>query len=98
MKKLFISQPMNGLTDEEILNTREKVKTLVEEKIGEPVELIDSFIQGAPSLAKPLWWIGKSLELMSEADVVYFADGWREARGCLLEHHAATQYGYTIIT
>ena len=26
MKKLFISQPMRGLTDEEILKTREEIK------------------------------------------------------------------------
>ena len=56
MKKLFISQPMNGLSDEEILSTREKAKSIVEEKLGEEVEVIDSFIKDAPKKAPPLWW------------------------------------------
>lgn len=43
MKKLFISQPMRGKTDEEILETREKAIKKAEKQVGEPVEVIDSF-------------------------------------------------------
>lgn len=49
MMKLFISQPMNGLSDEEILKQREEAKKIVEYILGEEVEVIDSFIQGAPT-------------------------------------------------
>ena len=35
MKRLFISQPMKGLTDEEILKTREKAIKSAEKKLGE---------------------------------------------------------------
>ena len=41
MKKLFISQPMRGLTDEEILKTREEIKTRAEIVIGEEVKIIN---------------------------------------------------------
>ena len=41
MKKLFISQPMNGKTNEEILAVREKAIKSAERNIGEPVEVID---------------------------------------------------------
>ena len=61
MKKLFISQPMRGKTDEEILAVREKAIKSAEEMIGEPVEVIDSFFQSAPADARPLWFLGKSL-------------------------------------
>lgn len=27
------------------------------------------------------------------ADVVYFAPGWKEARGCRIEHECAKEYG-----
>lgn len=97
MKKLFISQPMNGKTDEEILKEREKAIKQVEELLKEPVEVIDSFFQNAPAEARPLWFLGKSLELLSTADVVYFAKGWQEARGCKIEHECAVQYNITII-
>ena len=33
MKRLFISQPMNGLTDEEILMARQKAIKSAEEKL-----------------------------------------------------------------
>lgn len=54
MKKLFISQPMRGKSDEEILMEREKAIKAAEELVGEPVEVIDSFFQNAPADAKPL--------------------------------------------
>lgn len=83
MKKLFISQPMKGKSDEEIL--------------AEPVEVIDSFFQSAPADARPLWFLGKSLELLSTADVVYFAKGWEKARGCKIENTCAIEYGITVL-
>ena len=55
MKKLFISQPMRGKTDEEILAEREKAIKSAEEMIGEPVEVIDSFFQSAPADARPVF-------------------------------------------
>jgi hypothetical protein len=97
MKKLFISQPMRGKTDEEILREREKAITAAERELGEKVEVIDSFFQDAPAEAKPLWFLGKSLELLSTADVAYFVPGWEEARGCRIENTCAVEYGITVI-
>lgn len=92
MKKLFISQPMKGKTDEEILAVREKAIRSAEKMLGEPVEVIDSFFQSAPADARPLWFLGKSLELLSTADVAFFAEGWNEFRGCKIEHTCAVEY------
>ena len=92
MKKLFISQPMRGKSDEEILAERKKAIETAEKVIGEPVEVIDSFFEKAPVNAKPLWFLGKSLELLADADVAYFAPGWEGARGCKIEHTCAVEY------
>lgn len=97
MKKLFISQPMRGKTDEEILSVREKAIASAERHLGEKVEVIDSFFKNAPVEAKPLWFLGKSLELLSTADVVYFANGWEEARGCRIENICAIEYGIELM-
>ncbi len=97
MKKLFISQPMKGKTDEEILAVREKAIKSAEEKLGEPVEVIDSFFQSAPADARPLWFLGKSLELLSTADVAFFAKGWEDARGCKIENTCAIEYGIDVV-
>ena len=97
MKKLFISQPMRGKTDEEILNERELAVNAAIEELDDEVEVIDSFFQAAPVDAKPLWFLGKSLELLADADVVYFAPGWQDARGCRIEHMSAIEYGIPMI-
>lgn len=97
MKKLFISQPMRGKTDEEILNERDLAVYAAIEELDEEVEVIESFFQGAPADAKPLWFLGKSLEMLAEADVAYFAPGWKDARGCRIEHMSAVEYGIPVI-
>lgn len=93
MKKLFISQPMRGKSDEDILAERNKAIKTAEKLIGESVEVIDSFFESAPVDAKPLWYLGESLKLLAEADVAYFAEGWQDARGCKIEHTCAVEYG-----
>lgn len=98
MIKVFISQPMKGKTDEEILKERQAAVEMVKETIDKyfndvEVQVIDSFFQGAPADAKPLWFLGKSLELLSTADMAVFAPGWDQARGCKIEHECAVQYG-----
>lgn len=100
MKKIFISQPMRGLTDEEILNKRQEIKKNAEKVIKEPVELIDSFIEDYPKeIYKhiPVFYLGKSIQFLSQADIAYFGGDWKNARGCLIEHEVAVQYGIEII-
>lgn len=99
MKRLFISQPMRGKTDEEILAVRERAIASAKKYLGEneEVEVVDSFFQNAPTDARPLWFLGKSLELLSTADVAYFAKGWEDARGCKIENTCALEYGIDVI-
>ena len=97
MKKLFISQPMKDKTNEEILKVRNEAIKSAENYLGEKVETIDSFFQNAPAEARPLWFLAKSLELLSTADVAYFAKGWETARGCKIENQCAIEYGIDVI-
>ena len=97
MKKLFISQPMKDKTDEEILAVREKAIQAAKEVVGGDVEVLDSFFQGAPHDAKPLWFLGKSIQLLSTADVAYFVGKWREYRGCKAENYLCKEYGIKTI-
>ena len=97
MKKLFISQPMRGKSDEQIIAERRTAIQTAMRYLNEDVEVIDSFFKAAPHDANPLWFLGKSLELLSTADVVYFADGWQDYRGCKIEHDCAEAYGIKIL-
>lgn len=96
MTKIFISQPMNGKTTEEIENKRNYIiGRLVSQfaRENERIEIIDSFFKDTRYDTKPLWYLGESIKLMSEADIVFFCDGWQTARGCQIEHDCALEYG-----
>lgn len=97
MTRIFISQPMRGKTDDEIKQERKRIADICTHKYNENIEIIDSFFEGSPHDAKPAWFLGKSIELLSTADAVYFADGWDSARGCRIEHQVAANYGIKII-
>lgn len=98
MKKIFISQPMRDKTDEQIKSIRETVVKYVSNKYDDDVTIIDSFFESAPHDARPLWFLGKSFELLSTADLAVFVDNWNEYRGCVMENEACKRYGIDFIT
>lgn len=96
--KLFVSIPMAGKSEEEIrdcfTNAYQEVFTHYQDMANFSLVLLDSFFQENLS---PLECLGKSLMLMSQADIVYFSKGWEKSRGCMIEHHAASLYNKTIV-
>lgn len=44
-------------------------------------------------MSHALEYLGESLKLLAKADIAYFAPGWRDARGCKIEHACADAYG-----
>ena len=98
MIKIFISQPIKNKTNQEIEQERKEIIEKIRkhfEKIE--VKVIDSFFKDVPRDAKPLWFLGKSLELLSNANVIVLGKGWKNSRGCRIEHECAVQYGIPII-
>lgn len=103
-KKAMISQPMNGLTDEEIGKTRNKAIEHLERLGYKVVNTLftdewysDSSMKEIGVENIPLCLLAKSLEYMSLCDVAYFCDGWEDARGCRIEHDVAEAYGLECI-
>ena len=88
--KIFISQPMKDLSEEEIRHNRMKAIKKIKSLYGDDAEIIDSYMDGRGT---PLWCLGKSIELLSTADVAYFLKGWNKARGCRIEYMCASNYG-----
>ena len=98
MKKVFISQAMNGRKDSVIREERLEVIDLLKQKYDD-VEILDSFIDKyPPAYVKevPLWYLANALEILAEADSAYFIDGWRGCCGCEIEHLACKEYGIEI--
>jgi hypothetical protein len=92
-KKVFISQPMRGLSPDEIVAAREKAKDLVRDKFGEDVEFIDSYKPDFATNPKPLEFLGESIKMLAQADIAVFIGNWSEARGCSIEFQCAASYG-----
>lgn len=88
--KIFISHTMKGLSEKEIKSNREKAIKKIKSLYGDDAEIIDSYIDGEGT---PLWCLGKSIELLSTADIAYFCKGWNTARGCRIEYMCADNYG-----
>lgn len=103
-KKAMTSQPMNGLTDEEIEKTRNKAIRHLDRLGYKVVNTLftddwysESSMKDRGVVNIPLCYLAKSLENMSLCDVAYFCDGWEDYRGCRIEHDVAEEYGLDII-
>lgn len=99
--KVFISQPMGGLSKEEILETKEKIVFNLNKTFSN-VEIIDSFIEHentncSSNFNLSLCLLGESLELMAEAELVVMATGWQNSRGCRIENTCAREYGIPVL-
>lgn len=104
MMKAMISQPMAGKTDGEIAETRERAKAELEEMGYEFVNTLftdewysEAAMKERGVVQEPLCYLAKSIDSMSLCHAVYFCKGWETARGCRIEHIAATFYGLDFI-
>lgn len=96
VKKVFISQPMKGKTNDAIREEREE---LVSKLTQEGYEVVDSIIAESPEEAinEPVFYLAQSIYLLSLSDCIYFMEGWDEARGCKIEHLIAVDYEIPIL-
>ena len=102
--KAMLSQPMAGKTEEEIKETRERAIKALEKKGYEVVNTLftdewysKEAMEQRGVVQIPLCFLAKSLENMSLCHAAYFCKGWRQARGCRIEHEAALAYGLDVI-
>ena len=98
MKKLFVSVPMKGRTEEEIKANIQKMKKIAEIYEGEELELIDSYIEDNPpkDSKEAVWYLGESLKKLAQADVfIGINDAW-DWDGCCIEFETAKRYGIKI--
>ena len=94
--KVMISQPMRGKTEEQI---REERKAIIEKFNNMHIEVIDTIFTDEPpkDCNVAVYYLGKSISAMKDIDAIYMDDGWREARGCRIEHQVAQEYGIKIL-
>lgn len=95
MKKLFVSVPMKGRTEEEIKASIQKMKRIAEIYEGEELELIDSYIEDNPpkDSKEAVWYLGESLKKLAQADVFIGIENDYNWNGCYIERNTAQIYG-----
>lgn len=95
MKKLFVSVPMKGRTEEEIKASIQKMKKIAEIYEGEELELIDSYIENNPpkDSKEAVWYLGESLKKLAQADVFIGIDEAYDWNDCYIERDTAQRYG-----
>ena len=95
MKKLFISCPMRGRTDENVKKSMEKMHKMAEIIFDQELEVIPSFIEDTPpeTTDQRIWYLGRSIQMMAEADY-YIGVRWTNGfAGCAVENEVADCYG-----
>ena len=109
-KNIFISQPMTGKSEEEILATRQKAIDEIHQlasKDGVEINIIASYIDDATrkrfeervsdDINWDIYWLSKSLERLAMADTIWLCEGWEYSNGCNIELECATRYGVGIM-
>ena len=109
-KNIFISQPMTGKSEEEILATRQKAIDRIHRlasKDDEQVNIIDSYIDDATrnefqgrmgdAINWDIYWLSQSLQKLAMADTIWLCEGWEYSKGCNVELECAISYGLDIV-
>lgn len=100
--KVFISQPMSGRTDAEIIAIREKL--FDEYKAENPdASLVDAYADVMSHMGEyytyehpPIAMLAESLMCLADSDLVIMAPRWENHRGCQVEHQVAKYYDIPI--
>ena len=96
---VFISQPMVGLTNDELKKYRSKVLNMIQRRY--PTEKI-RFITNPLIANSPyddsliIWYLGKSLECIASANLVFFSKDWESDYICSLQHAICRYYNIPI--
>lgn len=96
--KVFISQLMNGKTDEEIITERDRISDIIRKKYpNNEIEIIQSFIPRTKDICKSLVCLSHALRYLADADLAVFGKDWQKCRGCRIEHSCCVEYGIDTI-
>lgn len=105
MKKLFISCPMSGRTNENIKETMFKMHQIAQIIFNEKLQTLDGYfsddyldLRKKEDVNKSIYFLGRAIQKMSEADYFIGVEDFYDYGGCEIEHDVAMNYGIPMIT
>ena len=101
--KVFISQPMHALTDQDIIENREIIISYFKNELyhgEEEVEFISTIDDEYNKNLKEedikgnsrIFYLGHAIQRLAEADMVVFAPDYNKAKGCMVERYVCELY------
>lgn len=99
--KIFISQPMAGLTNDEILTIRniaiEEIKQVYSfYDRNNDLEIVSTFEvdegENVPENVSRIWWLGRAIQMLDGCDTIFMCKGWEDSKGCRIERQVAIEY------
>lgn len=103
--KIFIAQKMTGLTDEQIEEKRNRIALACSRYYGDDIMVLDQFhleydvpddITSDDGIG--IYLLGRSLQILAEADLVVFDDDISTSKGSLVEEFVTKTYNIPTIT
>lgn len=99
---IFISQPMANKTKNDIEEVRKRVIGKVREYFNTDdltfmVSNFDTLNEDISVKNEPLYWLSRSIGVLSDSDVIIMATGWEKSRGCRIEYECARLYDIMVI-
>jgi len=96
-RKVFISQPLKGKTKEQAKKERSHTVEVFNKNGYEVIESILPEFMLVENDRENLKGLAKAIELLANADYVYFMPGWSNSRGCVIEHLCSIRYNIPLI-
>lgn len=100
MIKAFISVPMKGKEKEEIEQMIAEMKEIAMYELGKDVEFVNTMVQEEPPYKngnEAVWYLGKSLEILSQCGLLIYPKGSEIYNGCFIEREVAKRYGLLLL-
>ena len=96
-RTLFISQPMSGLSHEEIMKVRNEATQYIESKYPDDnIIVLPSYQNVEPNVTynaiSAVNLLGNAISMMGGANIVYFVPGWRDSKCCQIENEVASRW------
>ena len=98
---IFITQAMNNKSKEEIFIKRKQLIEKVQNYFQtDDLKFMKSYFEIKHSKKlknESLYFLSKSLKVLSKSDVIIMASGWENSRGCRIEYECARLYDIMVI-
>lgn len=93
--KIYISLPISNLDEKKQREKADRIKTMLSKMGHAPINPFEIYAGKEATYGRQ---IGYDIAVLIDyAEAIFLCKGWRESKGCQLEHKVAELYGKKII-